>query len=87
VPACLAPAPLSGSPVSADRRYIVTFEDGIDAAAETARLAAKYGFTPLHIYETVLSGFNAQLTPETAHALRCERSVRLMSYDSAGSLQ
>ena len=86
-PACLAPAPLTGSPASANGRYIVAFRDGVDAAAETARLGAKYGFAPLHVYETVLSGFNAQLTPEVAAALRCERSVRLMSYDDPITLQ
>jgi len=86
-PACLVPAPLSGSSASANGRYIVVFQEGVDAAGETARLSAKYGFTPLHVYETVLSGFNAQLTPEVAIALRCEGSVRRMSYDEPGAIQ
>lgn len=86
-PACLGPALLSGSSASANRRYIVAFREGVDPAAETARLSAKYGFTPLHVYETVLSGFNAQLTPDVATALRCERSVRRMSYDVPFTLQ
>ena len=85
-PACLAPAPLTGTSAAENSRYIVTFRAGIDATAETASLSVKYGFTPIHVYVTVLSGFNAELTTSVVAALRCERSIRTISYDQPGTL-
>jgi hypothetical protein len=82
--ACAAPALLDGTPDWSDPRFIgfiVTYHDGIDPHVETARLSARYGFTPRFIYRYALLGFAARLTPETLNAIRCEPSVRRVSVD------
>ena len=82
--ACAVPAPLDGSPDWSDPLFIgfiVTYHDGIDPHVETARLSARYGFTPRFVYRYALLGFAARLTPETLNAIRCEPSVRRVSVD------
>jgi hypothetical protein len=79
-PACEAPAPVYGTLDPASPGFIVTYRSGTDAAAETSRLAAWYGFTPRHVYQT-LPGFAAKLTPETVRGLRCEPATVHLTYD------
>lgn len=82
--ACAAPAPLDGNPDWSDPLFIgfiVTYHDGIDPHVETARLSARYGFTPRFVYRYALLGFAARLTSETLNAIRCEPSVRRVSVD------
>jgi hypothetical protein len=43
----------------------VVFHDGIEAEAETARLAGVYDFVPTYTY-TIIPGFAAQLDDETS---------------------
>src|SRR5918999_4237604 len=74
-PPCDSPAPLVGIWDARAPRYIVVFHDTIDVTPEIDRLAARYGFQPRHVYEHVLGGFSAVLTPQTLASLRCEPSV------------
>ena len=78
-PQCSLPAQLLGT--FSIPGYIVVFQDTVDAAAETARLAETYQFTPTHVYSTALRGFSASLADTVVAALRCERSVRYIEYD------
>ena len=48
---CLQPAPLLGEANPMAPGYIVVYHPGVDPVAETSRLAARYGFTPTHVYE------------------------------------
>lgn len=79
---CLSPAPLTLSAEPAGTRYIVAYRDGVDPTKETARLAARYRFTPIHVYTAVLDGFDAELSPVALAALRCEPSVKEIEQDS-----
>jgi hypothetical protein len=74
-PPCDSPAPLTGIWSADAPRYIVVFRDTIDVTTEVDRLAARYDFQPLHVYEHVLGGFSAALTPQALANLRCEPSV------------
>ena len=78
---CLEPAPLLGQANPMAPGYIVVFHPGVDPAAETSRLAARYGFTPTHLYTAALLGFSASLTPTSVGGLRCEPSVSYMEHD------
>lgn len=80
--ACANPAPLDGSYDPAAPGYIVMFRAGTDAAAETARLAQKYGFTTGPALE-ILPGFSAELTPAALAGVRCESTVLRVTYNSA----
>jgi hypothetical protein len=79
-PPCPDPAPLLGEPTEAPG-YIVVYRDGTDASAVTAELAAKYEFTPRHVYEHALQGFTAELSGTVVAALRCEAVVKHVEYD------
>lgn len=79
-PACGAPAPVYGTLDPASPGFIVTYRSGTDPAAETSRLAAWYGFTPRHVYQT-LPGFAARLSPEAVRGLRCEPTIVHLTYD------
>jgi hypothetical protein len=74
-PACGSPAPLEGIWSAAAPRYIVVLQDTIDVRTEVDRLAELYGFEPRHVWEHVLRGFSAELTPEALANLRCEPSI------------
>lgn len=80
-PACGTPAPLLLAPRPADG-WIVSYNDGVDAAATTAALAAKYGFTPSPV--GVVGGFAAELTQAMIAGLRCEPSVKFVQQSSHG---
>jgi hypothetical protein len=83
--ACAAPAPLEGTPDWSDPRFIgfiVTYHDGTDPAAETARLAARYGFTPRFVYRYALLGFAANFTSDALNGIRCETTVRRVEVDN-----
>ncbi len=83
VPACATPAPLILARFRAPGHFVIlTSKEGV--AAETERLAAKYGFTPRSVYADVLGGFFALLTPEIIAALRCESDVQYISENSVG---
>lgn len=73
-PQCAAPAPLRLAPIPAEG-WIVLYENGVDAAATTAALTTKYGFTPTTVYENALRGFVAELTHAVIASLRCETVV------------
>ena len=78
---CLQPAPLLGQANPMAPGYIVVYHPGVDPLAETSRLAARYGFTPTHLYTAALLGFSASLTPTSVGGLRCEPSVSYMEHD------
>jgi hypothetical protein len=54
----------------------------IAVRAEVGRLAAKYGFTPRHVYEAALQGFSADLTPTAVAGIRCEASVTYVEHNA-----
>ena len=85
-PPCLVPAPLLGQFDPLVPGYIVDLKDGVDAAAETARLGTKYGFVPTYVYTAVLGGFAADLTPTVVAGLRCERTVNRVAFDQRVTL-
>ncbi len=80
-PSCLLPAPLLGQPNVAAPGYIVVSRPGVDPVAETARLAARYGFSPSHVYDAALLGFSADLTPTSVAGVRCEPSVSFVEHN------
>jgi hypothetical protein len=84
---CNDPAPLNGTP---DPRtagsYIVVFEDSVNAAAATARMAQTYGFQPAHVYEHALKGFAARLEDPQLAGVRCEPETRYVSHDGVVSI-
>lgn len=86
-PRCPSPAPLLGQYDSRAPGYTVVYNASIDADAETTRLAIKYGFTPRHVWSTVLKGFAAALPAETVAALRCEPSILRVSYEQVVTTQ
>ena len=86
VPRCSGPAPLLGEYDPAAPGYIVVFRDGVSGRAETARLASRYGFEPVHVYEFALSGFSADLPARTLLALRCESTVRYIEHDGIATI-
>jgi hypothetical protein len=75
------PAPVLGKYDPAAPGFIVQYRDGIDAVAETSRLASKYGFTPTYVYSAALRGFTASLTPDVVASLQCELSVANIEHD------
>jgi hypothetical protein len=79
-PGCATPAPVYGTLHPTSPAFIVTYRSGTDPAAETTRLAARYGFTPQHVYQAI-PGFAANLTRETVRDLRCEPTVAHLEYD------
>jgi hypothetical protein len=83
---CLQPAPLFGQANPAAPGYIVVFRSAVDPVAETARLAARYGFTPTHVYTAALLGFSADLTSPTVARVRCEPSVSYVEHDGVGGV-
>ena len=78
---CAQPAPLLGRYEPAAPGFIVEYRDGVDAVAETGRLASKYDFTPTHVYTAALHGFAATLTSDVVAGLRCEESVAYVEHD------
>jgi len=79
-PSCSDPAPLEGTYDPRAPGYIVSFVQGTDARASAEELAAKYGFEVSRVFQS-LPGFNAELTPETVAAIRCEPVVVLVEHD------
>jgi len=80
-PPCSDPAPLLGTYNPAAPGYMVQFHDSVDAAAEAALLADRYGFVVSIVYQSAPKGFAAQLSPATVAVLRCEPAVASIEYD------
>ena len=87
VPPCPDSVPLLGTfdPDAPD--FIVRFQDTVNAAVETDRLGALYGFTPTFVYQTVPVGFAALIPLSTVTVLRCEPKVVSVSYDATATAQ
>ena len=79
--ACAQPAPLSGTYDPTAPGYIVQYQSAVEPISETSRLAAKYDFTPAHVYTAALHGFAATLTPDAVAGVRCEPSVASLEYN------
>lgn len=86
-PPCADSAPLLGTYDPAAPGYLVLFHDSVDAAAEAARLAGKYGFTTTDVWTTGVKGFAALLSPGIVAVLRCESSVVLIEHDGVVTTQ
>jgi len=84
-PACADPAPLLGMYDPRAPGYGVLYYPAIDAVATTAELARRYGFAPRYVYDS-LPGFAALLSPQAVAGIRCERTVKLVEYDSVVTL-
>ena len=78
---CAQPAPLSGTYEPTAPGYIVQYQAVVEPISETSRLAAKYDFTPTHVYAAALHGFSATLTPGALAGVRCEQSVASLEYN------
>ena len=78
---CTNPAPLLGEHDPRAPGFIVMFHSGVDAQAETQRLAAKYDFAPNYVFRT-LPGFSAALELSTVAGIRCEESVSLVEHNA-----
>jgi hypothetical protein len=85
-PPCDNAAPLLGTWNPAAPRYIVVFHDTVDVRTEVDRLVSRYGFQPRHVYEHVLGGFSAPLSPLTLADIRCEPSIRYVKHVGTGYL-
>ncbi len=72
-PQCTNAAPLQLAPLPA-AGWIVMFRNGTNATEMTSTLAARYAFTPAHVYDAT-GGFAAELSHAVIAALRCEASV------------
>lgn len=85
VPPCSDSVPLLGTYDPAAPGFIVRFQDTVNAAAETARLGALYGFTPTFVYQAAIRGFAADIPLATVTVLRCEPTVTSIEYDAAST--
>jgi hypothetical protein len=85
-PACVNPAPLLGQYDGRAPGYIIDLKDGVDVIVETDRLATRYNFTPTHVYDAVLGGFSANLTPAAVAGLRCENTVNYIEFNQLSYL-
>jgi len=81
-PSCADPAPLTGTFDPRVPDYFVVFHDGVDSAAETARLEQAYGFTASRVLTGALNGFTANLNDDLRDSLRCEPTVQYVSHDA-----
>jgi hypothetical protein len=79
---CSDPAPLHGSPSMISPEFIVVFDAGVDAKAETQALAAQCGFVPSTILEGATPGFSADLTPTQLLSVRCASRVQAVYYNA-----
>lgn len=85
-PGCSEPAAITGvsSRVAPGRNpdeYIVSFNEGTDEVAESARLSEKYGFAVESVF-WLLPGLSARLYADAVADLRCEPTVRSVSFSS-----
>lgn len=65
--------------------YIIEYKNGVDPVAKTAELAAKFMFTPTHVY-TALGGFSAQLNERAVVGVSCDASVAAIEHDAEAYL-
>ena len=82
----LAPLTTHGDDVvtmQGEQTYVVTLDEG-ESAADVAR---ELGVTPTHVYEHVLDGFSAKLTPEQLHSVRADASVAAVSENMTISVE
>jgi hypothetical protein len=80
-PPCASPAPLhSARPQDRAPGYIFVYRSGTDAAAVTAELAAKYGFSAKFVYN-IVPGFAAVVSEQALAAIRCDSRVESVDYD------
>lgn len=80
-PPCVQPAPLLGAYEPRAPGLIVAFHDSVDVATEVPRLAARFEFTPTHVYQYAIRGFAALLNPAAVAGIRCESTVASVEYD------
>lgn len=83
-PLCANPAPLLNANNRAfpDRvvdEYLVLLREGSNVNAESARLAARYGFTVQETF-TITPSFVAMLDPGVVARLRCETLVQTVEF-------
>lgn len=72
---------------SATDRYIVIYKNNrIDSEVATAALSQEPGVVPTHVYEYVVKGFAARLTPEAKRALEQDPRVESVTRDREGFL-
>ena len=83
---CANPAPLEGGADPPAPGYIVVFHADVAPVAETERLAAKYDFTPRHVYEAALKGFAAELSDAALAGVRCEATVDYVEHDGVAQV-
>lgn len=81
VPPCPNPAPLHGEPDAEAPAVIVVFRDGVPHHSAARALAARVGFHPQQVYESVLPGFVAELSPAQLALVRCDPDVAYVEYD------
>lgn len=91
---CDHPAPLLGTRHDSQALFgfLVKLHDGVDVAAEAARLGDVYGFHPGLLFTTgatqsqlVPEGFFAKVNDDDMQAIRCEPAVTSVSFDSIHS--
>ena len=62
-------------------RYVVTFHDGVDAAAKASSMVAS-GLHVSRVYGTLFSGVAVDMTAEQANALAADPNVALVESDA-----
>jgi hypothetical protein len=72
--------PVEGTANPAAPRIVVTYRSGVPAEPTTTNLAAKYGFTPAHVYESP-AGFATEVSQSALVGLQCESVVESIEHD------
>jgi hypothetical protein len=75
-PECSSPVTVVRYPNSIPDIYIVLLVDGVDVAKITGILPDRHGFQIRHVYDAVLGGFSAVVSPGQLQALRCDTFVK-----------
>jgi len=78
---CASPAPVEGTGYALVPSMIVAFQGGVDRKALSQKLAQKYGFAIVHLFEFAPLGFSANLPYTTIAQLRCEAGVAYLTFD------
>ena len=81
-PPCSSPAMLDGRYHQRTPGYLISVQDNVTNVESLAQeLAAKHGFKPDSIMSTFRIFSIKKITPEALAALRCEPTIRAISFD------
>jgi hypothetical protein len=86
-PPCLSPAVLDGTYHRSTPGYLISVQESVTSIESLVReLASKYAFEPGSIMSTVKIFSVKTLTPHALAALRCEPTIRSISFNEPTSI-